>query len=101
MNIDKQISYWKYAAWTLPFLALAGIIFFHWIGWDTTLQRFLAIIFTVFFGISVFWWWWALDKLGSLIKEKLNVVNQLNVLANEIKKLRENLREDNTDVDHR
>lgn len=101
MNIDKQISYWKYAAWTLPFLALAGIIFFHWIGWDTTLQRFLVIIFTVFFGISVFWWWWALDKLGSLIKEKLNVVNQLNVLANEIKKLRKDLREDNTDVDHR
>jgi hypothetical protein len=91
MNIDNQVSYWKYAAWTLPLAALAGIVFFYWIGWDGLLHKFIITVCTVFFSVSVFWWWWALHKLGNLIKEKFKLLDRLTELTNEIKKLRKDI----------
>jgi hypothetical protein len=91
MDIKTQAKYWKYAAWTLPFVALAAIVFAFWIGDDTLLAKFIIIICTIFFSISVFWWWWALDKFTQLIKEKLGLEKKLEFFADEIRAIRKDI----------
>jgi hypothetical protein len=91
MKIDTQIKYWKWAAWTLPFVALSAIVFAFWIGTESTIQKFLITITAVFFGISVFWWWWALDKLATLVKDRFGVIEKMDQIVNEIKELKKDL----------
>lgn len=67
-NASTQARLWAYAAWTLPFVALAIIAFENYIGWDSLITRTITIISVVFFAISVFWWWWALNKIVVLLQ---------------------------------
>jgi hypothetical protein len=92
MKIDKQTKLWKYAAWTLPFLALAAIIFAYWIDPKSLLNKTIIIICTAFFSVSVFWWWWALDKLSLLVKEKLGIEEKFHTLTEELKAIRKDLK---------
>lgn len=92
MNIDKQTRLWKYAGRTLPFAALAAIVFAYWIDPTTILAKVIIIICTVFFAVSVFWWWWALDKFTILVKEKLGLEEKFSILARELKAIREDLK---------
>jgi sugar/nucleoside kinase (ribokinase family) len=62
MKIDKQTKLWKYAAWTLPFLALAAIIFAYWI------------------------------ELSLLVKEKLGIEEKFHTLTEELKAIRKDLK---------
>jgi hypothetical protein len=91
MNIENQTKYWKWAAWTLPFIALAGIAFAYWIDDSGLFGKFIVITSTVFFGISVFWWWWALDKLSILIKERLSFEKKFDEVVAEFKRLRKDI----------
>ena len=91
MKLEKQTRLWKYAGWTLPFLALAGIVFAYWIDPTTLLNKTIIIICTVFFAVSVFWWWWALDKFTDLIKEKISLAEKFAILSKEIKEMRKDL----------
>lgn len=91
MKINDQIKFWKYAAWTLPFTALAGIAFSYWIGYETYLGKFLIVIATVFFTISVFWWWWALEKLGKLMKDRFSLLTKLDNVMKELRDLRKDI----------
>ncbi|MEK9693570.1 MAG: hypothetical protein VW235_11640 [Rhodospirillaceae bacterium] len=91
-NIDKEISLWKYAGRTLPFAALAAIIFSFWIDPSSLTNKVIITTCTVFFAVSVFWWWWALDKFSILIKEKLGIEEKFNILAEELKNIRNDLK---------
>lgn len=64
----EEASLWAYAAWTLPFTALALLVFEHFIGWESLIGKTLVLISVTFFTISVFWWWWALNKLVVLLR---------------------------------
>jgi ABC-type multidrug transport system fused ATPase/permease subunit len=66
-NTLLQIQWWKYAAWTLPFTALAGLFFISIFGWDNIYSQALIIGSVTFFSISVFWWWWAIHKLSFIV----------------------------------
>lgn len=94
MKIDNQIKYWKWAGWTLPFVALAGIVFSYWIGTDDLFHKIIVTVCTGFFGVSVFWWWWALEKLSQLIKEKFNFEKKIEILVGEMKSLRRDIKND-------
>jgi uncharacterized membrane protein YfbV (UPF0208 family) len=63
----KEVKYWAYAAWTLPFVALSAIVFEQLIGWEHIHQKLIVVIAVTFFSISVFWWWWALHKFVALL----------------------------------
>jgi hypothetical protein len=65
---EKQVRLWKYAAWTLPFVALSAIVFIHFVGFNDWLDKTIVMTATLFFAISVFWWWWALHKLVDVLK---------------------------------
>lgn len=67
-NASTQARWWAYAAWTLPFVALAIIVFENYIGWDSLIVKTITVISVVFFTISVLWWWWALNKIVILLE---------------------------------
>jgi hypothetical protein len=64
----KEAKLWAYAAWTLPFVALALLVFENFIGWDHIYKKTLVVIASTFFAISVFWWWWALNRIVTLLQ---------------------------------
>ena len=92
MKIDKQVKLWKYAGRTLPFAALALLVFSYWIDPANLLNKTIIIICTAFFAVSVFWWWWALDKFTIIIKEKLGLESKFVELAKELRALRDDLK---------
>jgi hypothetical protein len=63
-----QARWWTWAAWTLPFVALAILAFEYLLGWESMYSKSLVIILVTFFSISVFWWWWAINKIVVLLQ---------------------------------
>jgi hypothetical protein len=43
-NIEKQARWWKYSAWTLPFVALAILIGEELLGFDTAPTSFVIVV---------------------------------------------------------
>lgn len=64
---SQEVKWWAYAAWTLPFVALAGLGFLHFFGWETLYAQSIVVGAVIFFSVSVFWWWWALFKIKTLV----------------------------------
>lgn len=62
-DTKKEISLWAYAAWTLPFVALAAVVMERWFGFNTSIGLSIVVITVTFIAVSVFWWWWALRKI--------------------------------------
>lgn len=91
MKVKDQTKLWRYAAWTLPFVALSAIAFAYFLGTDTLLTRFILITCVVFFSISVFWWWWALDKFTELMKDRFLMQKRFEDICNEFKKIKKDL----------
>jgi hypothetical protein len=87
----KEARLWAYAAWTLPFLALAAIVFEHFIGWDNLYNKTIIIIAVTFFTISVFWWWWALNKFTIVIGAMRDTENSFSEIKDELKLTRKEI----------
>lgn len=62
-NIKKQGLWWKYAAWTAPFVGLAALISIQLFGLSEWNDIVICIVMSLFIATSVFWWWWALDTI--------------------------------------
>jgi hypothetical protein len=93
----REVTYWSYAAWSLPFAALALIIFSYFIGYETLLDKSLVLITTLFFGTSVFWWWWALHKLLYIIKSMEETAIHLGLVKKDITDVKEDIRKRDSD----
>lgn len=89
----REAKWWAYAAWTLPFTALALIIFGHYVDSDNAYATIILLITTVFFSISVFWWWWALNKFVVLLKSFKRAEEHFEEIKDELKKTRETIRD--------
>jgi len=88
-----EASLWSYAAWTLPFTALALLVFEHFIGWDSLMQRTLVLITVTFFTISVFWWWWALNKIVIILRYISSNTDHFEEIKRELQATRQTIRE--------
>jgi uncharacterized Tic20 family protein len=89
----KEARYWSYAAWTLPFVALALIVFEHFIGHDNWISITLVGITTTFFSVSVYWWWWALNKLVTIMAAMNSNEERFETVISELKETRKLIRE--------
>lgn len=89
-----QAQYWKYAGWTLPFVALAILLGEILIGHDTYLGITSIAVVATFVATSVFWWWWSISKIVYIIKGSEKI-------ANEFLSIRQELREIKKDVGDR
>lgn len=97
----QETKLWSYAAWTLPFVALALIVFEHFIGHDDWIRITLVFITTVFFSISVFWWWWALNKFAIIMSSMKSTEDRFHDVIYEIRETRKTIRELEDDVGDR
>jgi hypothetical protein len=87
-----EARYWMWAAWTLPFLALAILIFEHYLGWETVYAKTLVIISIVFFSISVYWWWWAISKIVNLMESFHRTEQHFQDVKHELRETRKAIR---------
>lgn len=63
---ESQAQWWKYAAWTLPFVALAILISLDFLNLDKLYHIASLVIIITFFSVSVLWWWWAIDAIRQM-----------------------------------
>jgi hypothetical protein len=63
MTTEQQAKYWRYAAWTSPFAALAILLGEIFLGFDSVVNITSIMVTTIFITVSVFWWWWAISKI--------------------------------------
>lgn len=63
MTIEQQAKYWRYAAWTSPFAALAILLGEIFLGFNSVVNITSIMVTTIFITVSVFWWWWAISKI--------------------------------------
>lgn len=94
-NTERQVRAWKYAAWTLPFVALSAIVFVYFVGFHDWLDKTIVITATLFFAISVFWWWWALHTLVDVLKGLEAASKGLQSLKASIKDFKKYLQDSN------
>lgn len=90
-NINKSINRWKQAATILAFTALGLIVFGYWIGTETTLKAIIVIVCSVFFSISVVWWYWALSQIALFAQYIDSLKKVINDLKRDLKTIRKNL----------
>lgn len=89
---QTEARWWTWAAWTLPFVALAVLSFEQFLGWETLYARTMVIISVVFFSISVFWWWWAINKIVVLLQSFQRTEQHFIDVKDELKKTRQAIR---------
>ena len=88
-NTEKQAKYWRYAAWSAPFVALAILIGEILLGWKSHTTA--LIVITTFIATSVFWWWWAINRIVYIVKCSFRMEEQVGIVAKELKELREDV----------
>ena len=88
-NTEKQARWWRYAAWTAPFVALAILIGEELLGFDTAPTSLVIVI--TFIATSVFWWWWAISKIVYMIKCSHKMESNFEELKNEFKEIRKDV----------
>jgi hypothetical protein len=85
-NIEQQARWWSYAAWTLPFVALAILIGETLLGFDTAPTIFIIVV--TYIATSVFWWWWAISKIVYMIKCSHRIEGNFEELKDELKEIK-------------
>lgn len=88
---QKQVRWWAYAAWTLPFIALAGLFFLEFIGTDSIYKTALTVGAVIFFAISVFWWWWAIFKIARVSQIIINTTKKFEEVLEQFKNLKKDI----------
>lgn len=91
MNVETQARYWRYAAWTAPFAALAIILGEIFLGFDSLVNITSIFIVTIFITVSVFWWWWAISKIVHMMKSTERVEQNFKELLNELKEIKKDV----------
>lgn len=85
----KQTKWWSYAAWSLPFVALALLGVSEFLVSDDWFRNILVAVGVAFFSVSVFWWWWALHKIVEIINGFDKTYQSLDEVKQEIIKTRQ------------
>lgn len=85
---EIEAQWWKWAAWTAPFVALALLVFEHWIGHSDWISTTLYIITVVFFTVAVMWWWWALAKITAIILALKRTTDSIETVILELQEIK-------------
>jgi len=91
MTTEQQAKYWRYAAWTSPFAALAILLGEIFLGFDSIVNITSIIIVTIFITTSVFWWWWAVSKIVAMMKSTERVEKNFEGIVHEIQEIKKDV----------
>lgn len=90
-RIIKEVNLWTYAAISLPLIALAGLFFVKFIGFEAWIDKLLVVGATAFFIVSVIWWWWAISKIAFFASVLDKVQQKFSEVKQEVKDIRKDL----------
>lgn len=93
-KILRQTKYWRYAAWTLPFVALGLLVALDVIGAENYKDIASIAVVCVFFGCSVFWWWWAMDAIHTIFQKHQSTEQDFIEIKTYIKETKELVEQD-------
>lgn len=88
-----QTKLWSYAAWTLPFVALAIIVIGYYLNLDSLIEHIMLTISVTFIGTSVFWWWWAINKIVLIMRAMEQTDSNFVEIKEDLKFTREAVRQ--------
>ena len=91
MTTEQQAKYWRYAAWTAPFAALAILLGEIFLGFDSLINITSIVIVTIFITTSVFWWWWAVSKIVHMMKAAERVEKNFEGIKHELREIRKDV----------
>ena len=91
MTTEQQAKYWRYAAWTSPFAALAILLGEIFLGFDSLINITSVTIVTIFITTSVFWWWWAISKIVIMMNSAERVEKNFNEFKEELKEIKKDV----------
>ena len=91
MTTEQQAKYWRYAAWTAPFAALAILLGEIFLGFDSIVNITSIAITTIFITTSVFWWWWAVSKIVQMMECSKRVEKNFLELSRELKEIKKDV----------
>jgi hypothetical protein len=87
-TIIIETNYWKFAASSVPIIALGTIFFVYFIGWDDLFDKLVTIGSISFFAIAVFWWWWAISKISQFSKMISDSTDKMDDIKQELVAIR-------------
>lgn len=90
---QKESSLWTYLGWTLPFTALAVLVFEWYFNAETLYSYTIIVITVVFFTISVFWWWWAVNKFSILMDSMKRTEDNFVEVKDSLKEIKKEIKE--------
>lgn len=85
---QTEATYWKYAAWTAPFVALTILILELWLGEPEFIQKTIKFITITFITVSVFWWWWAIHKIIVILESMERTSDNFEDVKKELRETR-------------
>lgn len=88
MTTEQQAQYWRWAAWTSPFVALAIILGEILLGFNSIVNITSIIIVVIFITTSVFWWWWAISKIVHMMNAAERVEKNFEGIKEELKEIK-------------
>ena len=91
MNTEQQARWWRYAAWTAPFVALAIILGEILLGFDSIVNITSISVVVIFITVSVFWWWWAISKIVIMMSTSERVEKNFELLKDELKEIKKDV----------
>ena len=91
MTTEQQAQYWRYAAWTSPFVALAILLGELLLGFDSIVNITSITIMVIFITTTVFWWWWAISKIVYMVNTAHRVEENFSKLREEIKEIKKDV----------
>jgi len=92
-KFKRQSKWWKYAAWTAPFISLAALIGSELLYLNQIKGIISMATVIVFIAASVFWWWWAMDKMNELIHKYVSTEEKFVEIKDYIKETKDLLEE--------
>ena len=91
MTTEQQAQYWRWAAWTSPFVALAIILGEHFFGFDSIINVTSVSIVAIFITVSVFWWWWAISRIVYMMKKNEGIEKNFESIKQELREIRKDV----------
>jgi len=88
---EQQARWWRYAAWTAPFVALAIILGEILLGFESLVNITSVSIVVIFVATSVFWWWWAISKIVYMVQCAKRTEENFDTLKDELKEIKKDV----------
>jgi hypothetical protein len=92
----QEVRIWDWIGRVFPLIALFAVTLTHFIELHTLRDVLLALNATIFIAICVIWWYWALRKIISSVNYIQKAHDKFLEVTSELKKLRKEIRQDDS-----